>query len=51
MELLCPVCDREFIENESEYKNFLTTLRKKMINVYIKTMSLKIIIWMRLIKY
>ena len=26
---LCKVCHREIIENESEYKNFLATLRKK----------------------
>ena len=29
MDLLCPVCDREFIEKESEYKNYIATLRKK----------------------
>ena len=29
MDLLCDVCDRSFIENESEYMNYLTTLRKK----------------------
>ena len=29
MDLLCRVCDRDIIENESEYKNYLATLRKK----------------------
>ena len=29
MDLLCKVCDREIIENESEYKNFIASLRKK----------------------
>ena len=29
MDLLCGVCDREFIENESEYKNYKATLLKK----------------------
>ena len=29
MDYLCQVCDREFIENESEYKNYIATLRKK----------------------
>ena len=28
MKLLCAVCDREIFENESEYENYLTTLRK-----------------------
>ena len=29
MDLLCEVCDRPIIENESEYMNYLTTLRKE----------------------
>ena len=29
MDLLCDVCDRPIIENESEYMNYLTTLRKE----------------------
>ena len=29
MELLCTVCDREIIENESEYKNYIVSLNKK----------------------
>ena len=29
MDLLCKVCDPETIENESEYKNYIATLRKK----------------------
>ena len=29
MIILCKVCDKEIIENESEYKNYITTLRKK----------------------
>ena len=29
MDLLCRVCDGDIIENESEYKNYIATLRKK----------------------
>ena len=29
MEFFCGVCDRAIIENESEYKNYIATLRKK----------------------
>ena len=29
MDLLCRVCDREIKENESEYKNYIATLRKR----------------------
>ena len=29
MDLLCEKCDRSNIENESEYYNYLATLRKK----------------------
>ena len=29
MSFLCEVCDRQIIENESEYKKYITTLRKK----------------------
>ena len=28
MDYLCRVCDREIIENESEYKNYIAALRK-----------------------
>ena len=30
MDYLCQVCDREIIENESEYKYYIATLRKKV---------------------
>ena len=29
MDYLCQICDREIIENESEYKNYIASLRKK----------------------
>ena len=29
MNLLCEVCDRSIIENQSEYNNYLATLRKE----------------------
>ena len=29
MYLLCKVCDSEILENESEYNNYLATLRKR----------------------
>ena len=29
MDLLCKVCDRSIIENESEFKNYRANLRKK----------------------
>ena len=29
MNILCKVCDRSIFENESEYKNYLSTMRKK----------------------
>ena len=29
MDLLCDVCDRSIIENDSEYYNYLATLHKK----------------------
>ena len=29
MDLLCKVCDKEIIENESEYKNYIASLLKK----------------------
>ena len=29
MSLLCEVCDRRIIENESEYKDYIATMRKK----------------------
>ena len=38
MDLLCKLCDRLIMENEykeSEHKDYLDTLRKKMMKVYI----------------
>ena len=29
MDLLCEVCDKDIIENESEFKNYIASLRKK----------------------
>ena len=29
MDLLCEVCDRSIIENQSEYSNYLATLRNR----------------------
>ena len=29
MDLLCRVCDKDNIENESEYKNYIASLCKK----------------------
>ena len=29
MDFLCPVCDRSIIENESEYNEYIATMRKK----------------------
>ena len=29
MDILCKVCDKDIIENESQYKNYITTLCKK----------------------
>ena len=29
MDFLCKVCDRPIIDNETEYYNYLATLRKK----------------------
>ena len=29
MDLLCKVCDRSIVEKEDEYKNYITSLRKK----------------------
>ena len=51
MDLLCEVCDRPIIENESEYYNYLARLRKNMIKMYIKNILFLLLIWMRLIKY
>ena len=36
MDLLCEVCDRSMIENESKYDNYLATLRKKAKSFYKK---------------
>ena len=51
MDYLCRVCDREIIENESEYKNYIASLLKKDEKKIYKKMLLIIIIWMKLIKY
>ena len=29
MDLLCKVCDRSIVENESEYKNYIASLYEK----------------------
>ena len=29
MDILCKVCDKDIIENDFEYKNYIATLRKK----------------------
>ena len=29
MDILCKVCDKDIIENRSEYKNYIATIRKK----------------------
>ena len=29
MDILCKVCDKDIIENESEYKNYIASLCKK----------------------
>ena len=51
MELFCTVCDREIIENESEYKNYIVSLNKNDDKSIYKKMLLIILIWMNLIKY
>ena len=51
MDHFCEVCDRLIIENEPEYYNYLTLLRKKDDKVYIRNVLLIIIIWMKLIKH
>ena len=51
MDILCKVCDKGIIENESEYKKYIASLCKKMIKVYIRNMLFIILIWMKLIKY
>ena len=44
MDYLCQVCDREIIANESEYKIYIATPRKKMIKIFIKNMFLILLI-------
>ena len=51
MDYLCKVCDKDIIENESEYKKYIASLRKKDDKVYIKNMLLIILIWLKLMKY
>ena len=51
MSLLCEVCDRSIIENQSEYYNYLATLRKKDDKSFYKKMLLIILIWMKLKVY
>ena len=51
MDLLCRLCDRSIIDNEFEYKKYLTSLRKENDKSFIKNILLIISIWMMLIKY
>ena len=52
MDLLCEVCDRSIIEKQSEYNDYLATLRKKDDkSLYIKSILLITLIWMKLIEY
>ena len=51
MNYLCRVCDKEIIENESEYKNYLAFLRKKDDKSIYKKMLIIILIWMKLINF
>ena len=51
MDILCKVCDRSISENQSEYMNYLTTLRKKDDkSLYIKNIPLIKLIWVKLMK-
>ena len=51
MDYLCQLCDKEIIEIESEYKNYLATERKKDDkSIYTKNMLIIILIWKKLIK-
>ena len=50
MDCLYQVCDREIIENESEYRHYIAALRKKDDKSKYKIMLLLILIWMKLIK-
>ena len=51
MEFLCKVCDREILEKEYEYNNYLAALCKKndrrLYTKYTNIMS----VWMNSIKY
>ena len=40
MDLLCEVCDRSIIENQSENNNYLATLRKKNDKILYKTYTI-----------
>ena len=51
MTLLCEVCDRSIIKNQSEYYDYLATLRKKDDKSLYKKYTINILIWMKLIKY
>ena len=45
MSFLCEVCDRSIIENESEYNNYLATLRKKDGKILYKKYTINNISW------
>ena len=51
MEFLCKVCDPSIIETESEYKKCLATIRQKNDESVLKNILLKILTWVKLIKY
>ena len=51
MDLLCKVCDRLIIENESENNKYLATLCKENDKNLYKNILLLILIWMMLIKH
>ena len=51
MDLHFKVSDRPIIENESEYIDYIATLRKKDDKKTYKKMLLLMLIWMNLIKF
>ena len=51
MNILCEVCDRSIIESESEYNNYLATIRKNFLKISIRNILLIILIWMKLLNY
>ena len=51
MEFRCNVCDRSILENESEFKEYLATLRKKNDKSFFKKILLIMLLWMNPIKY